>query len=59
MALAWTIWGCLIFTFVAIMVLGMVFEKDWLIYIGITGVILELAAVFILMIINAYINGEV
>lgn len=59
MELAWTIWGCLIFVFVAIMVLGMVFEKDWLVYTGVTGLIFELAALFNLIIINAYINGTV
>ena len=58
MALAWTIWGCLVFVFAATTMIGMVFEKDWLMHISLIGFILELAAGFILMIINAYINGK-
>lgn len=56
MELAFTIWGCLIFVFAAILVLGILFDKNWLVYIGITGFILEFAALFILMIIGKYIE---
>ena len=62
MALAWTIWACLIFIFLAIMVLGMAFDKIWLAYTGIVGLILEGAALFILVIIGKYIeisNGNI
>lgn len=62
MDLAWTIWACLIFIFLAIMVLGMLFDKKWLACTGIVGLILEGAALFILIIIGKYIeisNGNI
>lgn len=63
MALAWTIWGCLMVVFGVIIILGNVFDKLWLAYIGGTGLILGLAALFILTIIGIYLdtisNGSV
>ena len=59
MALAWTIWACLIFIFIAIMILGYMFEIDWLMYLGAVGLILEFAALFVLAIIGSYLNGEI
>lgn len=56
MELAWTIWACLIFVFAAILVIGMLFGKTWLGYIGTIGLILELAVLFILIIIGIYLD---
>lgn len=62
MDLAFTIWACLLFVFAAIMVLGIVFDKVWVVKTGVAGLILEFAAIFILMIIRKYIevsNGNI
>lgn len=62
MALAWTIWACLMVVFGAIIILGIIFDKLWLAYIGGTGLILGMAALFILTIIGIYIdvsNGNI
>ena len=59
MALAWTIWACLIFVFIAILILGWVFDIDWLLYTGIVGLILEMAALFVLVIIDSYLKGTI
>lgn len=57
MTLAWTIWGCLMVIFGAIIILGNVFDKLRLAYIGATGLILGLAALFILTIIGSYLGS--
>ncbi|MCH5167883.1 MAG: hypothetical protein J1F35_08395 [Erysipelotrichales bacterium] len=54
MGLVWSIWCCLIFVFVGILIIGIVFEKNWLVYIGLIGFIFEILSIFILMIITAY-----